>query len=1400
MAAGLPSSDAAYRQLPADLPPRVREMALSITDGYDGAYLKAKAIEAHLRTEYTYTFATSEAEQPPPAMDPVDWFLFESGKGTAGQFSSAFVVLARSVGIPARVVSGWAIAPVGVWQPVYTPTKPTNGPRCLSTISGGSRLTPPRDEGRRPTARAADDDLWMAELDRLAGLLLEHPEPGARGVAVNELLRFAGKAPLPDALVVEPLTESLGSDEIPLVRAAAAQGLGDLGDLAALRPLSKALLGDGSEAVRQTAAEAVAKLDHPDGLPPLIEALEDMDLGVQTSVEAALNDLGATVDSLENGGTMVSVEAGPIGMSPGTSTNQAGAPSHTPVFQVEGTRHVTYLRTSVGDIYQDGSWMATAPREVPQGEGVGLRSLVESELPKWYQGGDRPPLQEESALLAWPVSDPEGGYEANAIVVMPVQGQDKLTAGVLPLSGHGETIYAEGNYRPFSGTWRADAPEPELLWTARIPLFSSQQLEKAVVSSDPAFTQLPPTVTPRVRQLAEEITLGHRTPYQKAKAIEKYLRTNYTYAFSGPDDASPSDDEDPVDWFLFAARKGTAGQFSSAFVVLARSVGIPARVASGWVVSPTSERQTIYTDQAHQWAEVAFSNLGWVTFEPTASSRGAPSRTPGFEEPGTMDDKEDLPSELEEGLESVAAENPELAAAVAQGLENLPDESSEALSELIEQTTGGPGEQLTGEQMEEALEEMGATPTELENGGSAINWGGATSWSVGATTQQAPEPDSVPIFQVSGDANTSYLRVSSGDIYGNGGWRRLDPVELDYKKGVPLQQSVRRSSEGWDPSLLGQGRPQASGISAWPRSGRGNSLGTDSITISAHPLAGNVPYTGLPISLGVEQISVDGTFRPFSISFDANAPLEEYTWLAEAFQFHPDNLMDARLLEDPTFIQLPPGLPNRIRELALEITRDYDSPFVKAKAIEAYVKSAYTYEFANADSGAPSPGQDPVDWFLFDSKKGTCGQFSSAFVVLARSVGIPARVVSGWAVGSGAEPRTVFSDQAHQWAEVPFGDLGWITFEPTGSGGAPSRAGSTPDPGSGPSGSNPAPPPQDEAPTTPKPEPTSASTPEPEPAPGPLPTEIEITTWPERSRLGLPFAIGGTVTTDSGAAVDGVDVEVFVNKEKENGGILVGSGVARQGLFALSLDLPARFVNGSYQLIAHAIANSQYVESWSDPEISIFSGTEIVFSGPTQLSILETAKYRGRLSRETGGIVADQEITVTVDGDLQDPVTTDEQGEFIIEMEFDTPGTHVVNVELEEGNYLLGNTVELDVSVTMPSRLELNNPPGVRAGDQVSFTGRLRDYHGEPFQGQTVTLTLDGQPPRSAVTGPRGSSRWNRWWTSLESTDSKRLSLAKASSNRPQGVRLCRLPNRFTWTLTGNGSPRWERYTAWREV
>ena len=80
-----------------------------------------------------------------------------------------------------------------------------------------------------------------------------------------------------------------------------------------------------------------------------------------------------------------------------------------------------------------------------------------------------------------------------------------------------------------------------------------------------------------------------------------------------------------------------------------------------------------------------------------------------------------------------------------------------------------------------------------------------------------------------------------------------------------------------------------------------------------------------------------------------------------------------------------------------------------------------------------------MDWFLFDKQEGTCGSFSSAFVLLARAVGLPARVVSGWAIAPTPYVQTVSADQAHQWAEVALNGIGWVDFDPT-PGGAGSRA------------------------------------------------------------------------------------------------------------------------------------------------------------------------------------------------------------------------------------------------------------------------------------------------------------------------------------------------------------------------
>lgn len=79
-------------------------------------------------------------------------------------------------------------------------------------------------------------------------------------------------------------------------------------------------------------------------------------------------------------------------------------------------------------------------------------------------------------------------------------------------------------------------------------------------------------------------------------------------------------------------------------------------------------------------------------------------------------------------------------------------------------------------------------------------------------------------------------------------------------------------------------------------------------------------------------------------------------------------------------------------------------------------------------------GMRPLDWFLFDSKKGFCQDFSTAMNVMLRTLGIPSRQMSGYSQGIfDDKTRQTFVDavDAHSWVEVFFPGNGWIPFEPT---------------------------------------------------------------------------------------------------------------------------------------------------------------------------------------------------------------------------------------------------------------------------------------------------------------------------------------------------------------------------------
>jgi transglutaminase-like putative cysteine protease len=134
------------------------------------------------------------------------------------------------------------------------------------------------------------------------------------------------------------------------------------------------------------------------------------------------------------------------------------------------------------------------------------------------------------------------------------------------------------------------------------------------------------------------------------------------------------------------------------------------------------------------------------------------------------------------------------------------------------------------------------------------------------------------------------------------------------------------------------------------------------------------------------------------------------------------------------FTQLPSNIlsDKRIPELAQQIVKDAHAQtmYDKVVAIETYLRSHYTY----STDITPAPGMDPVLWFLFSNpnKDGYCTYFATAMTLLTRSLGIPARFVTGYTSGTQENGSYVVRGvDAHSWTQVYFAGYGWINFEPS---------------------------------------------------------------------------------------------------------------------------------------------------------------------------------------------------------------------------------------------------------------------------------------------------------------------------------------------------------------------------------
>jgi|tagenome__1003787_1003787.scaffolds.fasta_scaffold20984804_3 transglutaminase-like putative cysteine protease len=137
-----------------------------------------------------------------------------------------------------------------------------------------------------------------------------------------------------------------------------------------------------------------------------------------------------------------------------------------------------------------------------------------------------------------------------------------------------------------------------------------------------------PAVDPRISKLAEQITGDSRTQFDKAAAVESYLRTHYGYTLQLPS-ASPSD---PVANFLFQRKQGHCEYFASSMAVMLRTLGIPSRVVNGFHSDEFNDLTGNYivrAKDAHSWVEAYFPGFGWQMFDPTPAGRGGTAQNPG---------------------------------------------------------------------------------------------------------------------------------------------------------------------------------------------------------------------------------------------------------------------------------------------------------------------------------------------------------------------------------------------------------------------------------------------------------------------------------------------------------------------------------------------------------------------------------------------------------------------------------------------------------------------------------------------------------------------------------------------------------------------------------------------------
>jgi hypothetical protein len=180
----------------------------------------------------------------------------------------------------------------------------------------------------------------------------------------------------------------------------------------------------------------------------------------------------------------------------------------------------------------------------------------------------------------------------------------------ISLGTHGELLYSSTDQSGLS--YEVFSPPRGLVLPERLAPEAASR-----------YLSLPSKLSPKIPELALELTPGATEPVEIARQLERELRRRYKYDLGSPSGAA----KDPLEHFLFESKRGHCEFYSTAMAIMLRIRGVPSRNVTGFVggtYNRFGEFYAVRQGDAHSWVEAYLPRLGWTRFDPTPPSSAAP--------------------------------------------------------------------------------------------------------------------------------------------------------------------------------------------------------------------------------------------------------------------------------------------------------------------------------------------------------------------------------------------------------------------------------------------------------------------------------------------------------------------------------------------------------------------------------------------------------------------------------------------------------------------------------------------------------------------------------------------------------------------------------------------------------